>query len=49
MSILPWYVGLVFAMAEFFAMHHVSCTSFGLTPAHLQWSKDCYTRSFKQG
>lgn len=39
MSILPWYVGVIFSMAEFFAMHHVSRTCFALTPAHLQWTK----------
>ena len=57
MSILPWYVGIVFSMAEFFAMHHVSCTSRGWTPAHLRWikivtrvllNKDSYTGTVNQ-
>lgn len=24
LSILPWYTGIILAMAEFFGMHHVS-------------------------
>jgi palmitoyltransferase len=27
LSILPWYTGILLAMAEFFGMHHVSCYS----------------------
>ena len=48
LTILPWYTGIILAMAEFFGMHHVGF----LLPTRMTTLKipliDCYPRSIEQ-
>ena len=46
LTILPWYTGVILAMAEFFGMHHV-CLLLPHVCQHSNFPSDCHPRSVK--
>ena len=48
LTILPWYTGILLALAEFFGMHHVSPTFFHSPPFSSYIATDRHTRATQQ-
>lgn len=48
LTILPWYTGMILAMAEFFGMHHVSIWLPQMLDDAQTFLLDCHARFIKQ-